>query len=338
MRPEHLAYLVCPACRNTLLLRDGAMREEHVDSGRLYCATCNRHYPITNAIPRFVSLDNYASGFGFQWNKHYLTQYDSFTGLPLSETRFFSETQWPRNLTGEIILEAGCGSGRFTPHAADTGAMVISFDYSSAVEACYAQNGHRPNVLVIQADIFRPPFPDKMFDKIFCFGVLQHTPNPREAFLALPPLLKPGGEIVIDVYKRNRISKFISFTPAPPTKYYVRPFTVKLPPATLYFWIERYIGAVWPLSQVIRRIPVVGRNINWMILIADHSNLDLRESVQKQWAILNTFDMLSPRYDIPQHITEVKRWLDMTPLITKQVKYGYNGIVAKGVAPPQKEP
>jgi 2-polyprenyl-3-methyl-5-hydroxy-6-metoxy-1,4-benzoquinol methylase len=60
------------------------------------------------------------------------------------------------------------------------------------------------------------PFRLGSFDKLFCFGVLQYTPDVRVAFFALPPMLKPGGEMVVDVYKKNLLLTILS------TKNYVR--------------------------------------------------------------------------------------------------------------------
>src|SRR5207248_3605674 len=134
----------------------------------------------------------------------------------ISEKRFFEETGWPRVLAREVILEVGSGSGRFTEQAASTEAFIISFDYSHAVEANYASNGARENVLIVQADIYAMPFRTEYFDKVFCFGVLQHTPDVRQAFLALPPMLKPGGELVVDVYKKTFFRTCLA------TKYYAR--------------------------------------------------------------------------------------------------------------------
>ena len=42
------------------------------------------------------------------------------------------------------------------------------------------------------------------FDHIYSIGVLDHTPDPRAAFLRLAALLKPGGRIAIWIYKRER--------------------------------------------------------------------------------------------------------------------------------------
>ena len=101
----------------------------------LICTGCGSVYPIVNGIPRFVTGGNYADSFGMQWNLHRRTQLDSFTGVPTSRNRLFMATAWPERLTGEVILEAGSGAGRFTEVLITTGAQVYSFDYSAAVEA-----------------------------------------------------------------------------------------------------------------------------------------------------------------------------------------------------------
>jgi len=331
MYEHHLIHLVCPGCHGDLELAHVELRDaEHIREGMLRCTQCRADYPIIRSIPRFVPEDNYASSFGMQWNLHYRTQYDSYSGLPLSERRFFEETAWARDLEGERILEAGSGSGRFTEQAAKTGALVVSFDYSSAVEAGFQANGDKPNVLIAQADINKPPLRAAYFDKVFCFGVLQHTADPRRAFHALPPLLKSGGSLVVDVYKKNRLGAWFSFTPAPPTKYYVRPLTTRIEPQRLYRWIRRYIDLTWSLSRWIGLIPRIGRNINWMLLIADHRNLGLSDEVAKQWAYLNTFDMLAPRYDLPQRLETVREWFREANLHSSEIYYGYNGIVGRG--------
>lgn len=149
-------------------------RGEHnrIKSGILRCSGCEMDYQITNYIPRFVASDNYASNFGWEWTKHARTQYDSYSGKNVSETRFFAETKWGRDLKDQLILEVGSGSGRFTEQAALTGAVVISMDYSYAVDANYAFNGGKNNVFIVQADVYKMPFRENFFDKLFCFGVL----------------------------------------------------------------------------------------------------------------------------------------------------------------------
>src|SRR5882672_9662337 len=143
---------------------------------------------------------NYADSFGFQWNRHSRVQLDSFNGLSLSLDRLKAATHWPDDLTGEVIVEAGSGAGRFTEHLAKTGATVLTFDFSDAITANLANNGDCRNVCFFQGDINDLPIPAGTVDKVLCLGVLQHTPDPRQSFLSLARLLKPGGQIAIDVY------------------------------------------------------------------------------------------------------------------------------------------
>jgi SAM-dependent methyltransferase len=307
-----LELLCCPTCRAALA----------VDGESLRC-TSGHSFPVVRGIPRFVPQENYASGFGLQWTRHARTQYDSESGTNLSAHRFFDEAGFPRDLTGQVIVEAGSGSGRFTEQALSTGATVLSFDYSAAVEANYASNGAHPNLLLAQADIYRMPFRDGVADRCFCFGVLQHTPDPKAAFLALPSVLKPGGVLVADLYLKSPVKHLLG------TKYWVRPFTRGRHPERLYRLVTRYIDLVWPLAALVRRLPR-GASLNWRLLVADYSSVGVPDRVLKEWAYLNTFDMLAPRYDYPQKIETVKGWVREADLEDASVELGMNGIAIKG--------
>src|SRR5437764_6293570 len=159
MRERQLQHLRCPQCHGPLELTKTVEANGRIQTGQLHCATCRTAYPIVGFVPRFVSETNYADSFGHEWNAHPRTQYDNVSGTDASETRFFEETGWSRGLEGQILIEPGSGSGRFTEHALRTGATVLSLDYSRAVEANYASNGHHEKLLLGQGDMFRMPFP-----------------------------------------------------------------------------------------------------------------------------------------------------------------------------------
>ena len=331
MKKENLQYLACPHCGGNLEISSISQEEgDIIKSGNLSCVGCQKTYEIVNYIPRFVPASNYASSFGLEWLKHSRTQYDSHSGIRDSENRFFDETRWSLDLQGQVILEVGSGSGRFTEQAASTGAFVVSMDYSCAVEANYASNGTKPNVMIVQGNIYSMPFKKSLFDKLFCFGVLQHTPDVRKAFLSLPPFLKPGGELVVDVYKKTSLSFFS-------TKYYVRQITKRMDPNRLYKIVRNYIDFMWPLCSLIHKIPKIGSTINWLLLVADSSrctcskwHLNLNAYMLKEWTYLTTFDLLSPKYEQPQRIKTVQRWFKDAGLIDIGVAYGYNGIEGRG--------
>jgi len=205
--------------------------------------------------------------------------------------------------------------------------MVLSLDYSFAVDANYASNGHRQNVLIVQGDVLSMPFARPAAEKLFCFGVLQHTPHPRQAFLSLPRHLKPGGNLVIDVYRKSFARYVLG------TKYWVRPLTRRIPPDRLYRFVQRYIDAAWPVAGVVRRVPKIGPALNWRLLVADYSAWGLKGDALKEWAVLDTFDMLAPRYDFPQTLQRVRRWFEEAELVDVVVARGYNGIEGRGSRP-----
>ncbi len=326
MKIDHIKILCCPKCYGQLEWKISEFEEKDtIKEGLLVCEDCRTQYTIINSIPRFVSLDNYSSSFGYQWNIHSRTQYDSYTGINISEERFFKETGWGIDLHGQIILEAGCGSGRFTEQALKTGAFVVSFDYSNAVEANY-KNNKCDNLLVIQADIYNMPFRDAYFDKTYCIGVLQHTPDVKKSFDSLTKTVKQNGDLVIDIYKKVPFYKKWFYT-----KYFLRMLTRHIDHKKLYKFLEKSITFGWPVIRLVSKLPL-GRQINWFFVIADYRGVyPLKEDELRKWAILDTFDMLSPKYDYPQNIETIENWFAENKFKNVEVKYGYNGIEGKGI-------
>lgn len=266
----------------------------------------------------------YTGSFGFQWLKHARTQLDSYVGKPISRNRLFSVTGWPQRLDGQRILEAGSGAGRFTEILLSTGAEVWSFDPSEAVEANRANNGRSPNLHLFRADIFGLPRNVGLFDKVLCLGVLQHTPDPRGAFLELVKFVKPGGVIVVDVYKRTLFARL-------QWKYFLRPFTRWIPSRVLYVVVRVVVSVLLPL--VIAAHKVLGGLGTRLFPIANYPILGLPYKIHKEWSVLDTFDMYSPRYDNPQTLRQVRRWFKEAGLQNVEVLYGPNGIVGKGRRP-----
>ncbi len=323
MHPQHLSLLRCPATGASLELSDAVLEDGRIRSGRLVPAgdDGSLSYPIVNFIPRFVSSDNYAQNFGFEWNLHARTQYDSESGHNVSEERLSRFTGWPGELQGELVLEAGSGSGRFTEPLLRTGATVISFDYSDAVEANEKSNGTNPNLLLVQADIYTMPFPEQLFDRVLCYGVLQHTPDPERAFKALVTMLKPGGHLATDIYLKSLTYYWLN------TRYWVRPLTRGMDSERLYRWCKGYVSLMWPLVRLLRHLPY-GQAIIWRLLVADPIDdmPSADDATLREWAILDTFDMLSPSFDLPQTPAIFERWHRDCDLDHIDVRLGSNGV------------
>jgi SAM-dependent methyltransferase len=313
--------------RITSATSDDAGTSEIAD-GCLECSGCSTTVPIVRDIPRFVPSESYASSFGFQWNRFDRIQIDKFMNNDLSRDRFYATTGWPERLEGQRILEAGCGAGRFTQLALETGAEVFSFDLSSAVDAAWRNNAGASKLTAFQASVYEIPLRKGAFDKIFCMGVLQHCPNVADAFRSLVPFLRPGGEIVIDVYEKTN-----GF---PPLKYLARPFVKHLSTKSLYNLLRLTIPPAFEVKKAVHRMPIVGPRLGALIPIGPISHaprLNYTDAELKQVKILSALDMLSPVYDQPQRMEDVLRWFEEAGLVEIRLKRGYNGINAKGKRP-----
>lgn len=291
--------IINPFNEKELFQKDGSMCDED----------CNC-FPVVDGVPRFVKNDNYTESFGFQWNKFQKTQIDRESKtLSFSKDRFFSVTEWDKqDLNEKNILEAGSGAGRFTQIVLDyTKANLYSFDYSDAVSANFRNNSHHGDRLkLFQASIYEMPFPDNSFDKVFCFGVLQHTPDFRASVQNLVKKVKPGGEIVVDFYPiRGWYSKVNA-------KYMLRPITKKMSHERLLKIIERNANRLITAYRFFSKIRL-GMIVHRFLPICDidrtlPSNLSKKEL--REWVILDTFDMFSPTFDNPQRVRTVKKWME----------------------------
>jgi SAM-dependent methyltransferase len=283
-------------------------------------------FPIIDGIPRFVPQDNYSKSFGMQWNLFRQTQLDSYTNTTITKDRFFGMTRWKaEDLKGKKVLEVGSGAGRFTEVILQTGADLYSVEYSEAVTANFKNNGHYPNLTLCQASVYELPFLPETFDKIFCFGVLQHTPEVKKTVMSMIPYLKKGGEIAIDVYPYNWKTVFY-------TKYWVRPFTKRMNKDKLLKLVNFVIPKWFPISSALLHVPLIGKFLAQVIPICNYSRRfpQLSKKHLVEWAVLDTFDMLSPDFDSPQSIETTEAWLKEANLEILFCEKGDNGYVAVG--------
>lgn len=269
--------------------------------------------------------DGYAESFGDQWNRWRRVQLDSVTGKPLSRARLFEGTRWPEDLTGQTVLELGCGAGRFTEVLLDAGAEVWGVDASSAVDAARANLGEHERLHLAQADLFDLPFGQGAFDRVLCFGVIQHTPDPRLAFLIAS---RHGEWLAADVY---RTQPYVDRWSA---KTLWRPLTTRLPRERLRRIVEWYVPRWLPVDTRLARVPKVGRFLTAAVPCWNYTGLyPLDEDELVAWAVLDTFDALAPRYDEPQTLETVQSWVREAGLVDADVRYGGNGIVVTGRRP-----
>ncbi len=283
-----------PKSRNNLLSYPGFLKDP----------VSGAQFPVIHGIPRFCPADNYSESFGFQWNQFDCTQLDVHSGADQSQQRFYGETGWdPQELSHSSVLEVGSGAGRFSEVFLRTTTGVLhSVDYSSAVDANRRSNAaYGERLQLAQASIYELPFADSSFDKVFCLGVLQHTPSFSDSVAALISKARAGGEIVVDFYPINGwYTKLHS-------KYLLRPITKRLPKPVLLNLIRlniRWMLALFDLLCALR----LGAFTRF-IPITDVRGFprSLSPTQRREWAVMDTFDGLSPEYDNPQRVQDVAR-------------------------------
>lgn len=286
MRATLFNLLRCPACRGRLksVPFTTSVDGTEVVGGELACG-CGASYPIVDTIPRMLPnayelfpefverhharlrrsavkpagesaagrdrterlLDRTQRSFGYQWT--------AFSEMVCD----FRENFWnylqpatPEFFRGRLGLDAGCGFGRHIYHAASCGADMVGLDFSRAIDATRRNTRHLPNVHLVQADLYRPPFADGTFDFVYSLGVLHHLPDPARGARTLAGLLKPGGSIFVWLYSsRRRVVNFFLET--------IRTVTTRLPYPLLraVSWLGAVIdwgGFVLPY-RALRRLP-----------------------------------------------------------------------------------
>jgi SAM-dependent methyltransferase len=347
MRTALLEHLCCPKCKCGFEVHVLEEAEDQISEGLLRCKNEQHLYPIVRSVPRILSaafkqesefrikyrelIDGYkvmqSSGngdglsekvrlsFGRQWTTYQVQRPEE------DDAYFRSKTATdPACLTGKLVLDVGCGSGRYTRIVGEAGATVIGVDLSAAVETAGANTARLSNVHIIQADVFELPLSPESFDFIFSIGVLDHTPNTKKALSGLVPLLANNGEIAVWVYPR---------WPAPVETYntLLRGITTRMSLDSLH----RMAVALEPVGLLKLRLltasdwwkRVLGQLLRGLTIgVSYHPDREIR--------ICDTFDWFSPPYQWHHTDEELESWLrefglvDIMNLSMRQVHYRYN--------------
>ena len=344
MKSSDVSVYVCPQCRGPLKLGEvrratGQGPDADVVDGELLCTSpgCGARHPVVRGIPRFVPAENYAHNFGYQWNTWAAVQVGGKMKV-MNRERFERLTGWTGGLAGQKVLEAGCGAGRFSEIALDTGAEVFSFDLSNAVEAAdrnVPNPEQRKRHHLCQASIYAVPLPYEAFDKVYCMGVLQHTPDVKKTFMTLTKFVKPGGEIAVDCYQLRPRYPWAKDFNRFDIKYWVRPFVQWLDTETLHALLSGTISVLFDVKNFLVKTKVL-RPAAALIPIGAVSyepEYVLTPRELKEIKVLSAMDMLGPRYDQPQSMETISSWVKEAGLEMGEIFIGCNGVNARARKP-----
>ncbi len=171
--------------------------------------------------------------FSFEWNMYKGNDECGFDLLTEPQLT-------PEDFRDKVVLDAGCGNGRLLKLCSELKPkMVVGIDLSDAVKVARlsTKDSDNDNVHIVRGSLYNLPFKDNSFDLIYSIGVLHHTPDPKQAFKSLPPLLKSGGTITVRLYQQyHLIHQFVINL--------IRGVTIHIPHHVLYkiCWIQRPLG------------------------------------------------------------------------------------------------
>lgn len=300
-----LSLLRCPVCRGSLT------REENA----CVCPVCRLHFPEVRGTFRFVDESNYADSFGYQWKRFDRTILDR-ADRNLSEKDFIRKTGLqPQDLRGKLVLDVGCGMGRFAEVVTRWGAHVIGIDLSGAAEVA-AKNLTDRDFLAVQADVFALPFAPETFDCIYSMGVLHHTPDCEKAVESLPQYLKPGGTLVVWLY--SGYNKWYRFSDQ------YRKITRRVSPRLLHGFFRVAVPFFYWLDRGLRAVPVVGKPLAGVV----HHVFPVNRHPDPEVRVLDTLDWYSPKYQSKHTYEQVFRWFEkcgLEALTVGEVAVGVRG-------------
>src|SRR3954468_3505701 len=92
------------------------------------------------------------SAYGLQWNTFRIVRPDEDRATFRNRTGLTAD-----DLRGALVLDAGCGMGRYLRVAAEAGARAVGIDLSRAVEAAKSLTSDWPDVSLTRGDLLRPP-------------------------------------------------------------------------------------------------------------------------------------------------------------------------------------
>ena len=312
MKLSLLGILACPVCGGDLkfaVLEAYPRHDSEVEEATLACKSCAREYPVTGGVPRLRPPDPVAratsktrDAFGWEWLRYP-------GSLPGDKETFLEETMLPpHEFAGKLVLDAGCGMGRYSAVALSLDAEVVAVDMSESLQRVVERARKEPKLHPVEADLLHPPFKKGVFDIAYSQGVLHHTADTAAAFKAVAALVKPYG--LFSVWLYGKAGRFADFATNP------------LKPGR--DWIARRRRLAWlivlarhAVSDFVRlfttRLPVpfvyaLCYPLTWLGVVPGLKWFTYSVDPRYQVRLIENFDWISPPYQWHHTKEELLRW------------------------------
>jgi len=277
-------------------------------------------FPIIGNIPRFIQINECTKKSYSPWKAYQRSQLDSYTGKPINRDCVSRLVGGDFGIfSNKLVLEIGCGTGRFTEILLQLGAKVLAADFSDIVELNYANCHYYQNYLAVQADPLIYSVTPELFDIVFGIGAIEHTSDPEKTIESLCGLLKPGGMLVFDhhsskcLYNTSQklIQSFLFMTPLLISIILCRMLVAALWPFHRLFWKFRNVQIITGFcTRLIKWSPIVD-------LMGSFPELD--RDILYEWTILETFNTLRHKYNNGRSAKEIQKVLEAEGMVNIQI-------------------
>ncbi len=134
--------------------------------------------------------------FGEEWSK-----FDFFSDEEIKQAgdEYFDIIDQTMISKESVVLDVGCGSGRWSKYLTEKVKYIEAIDPSNAVVSA-AKLLDGDNVRITQASVDNIPFDNNSFDFVFSLGVLHHIPDTYGALKKCVEKVKPGGFFMVYLY------------------------------------------------------------------------------------------------------------------------------------------
>lgn len=135
--------------------------------------------------------------FGEEWLK--------FSAFTIKETeiafkQYFDIVTENMVNSNSIVLDMGCGNGRWSKCLASKVKFIEAMDPSNSVYSALQLTRNINNIRISQASVDHIPFENNSFDFVMSLGVLHHIPHTGEAMKKCTIKLKEGGWFLVYLY------------------------------------------------------------------------------------------------------------------------------------------
>ncbi len=208
MVPKALYRLLqCPTCGS---------RDLYVTDAGVVCGRCSTVYPqhagYIDLMPRETAFD-YVSKYVAEEESmgEELDYRDIAPPLLAAGVRERVLRRMLDFQPNDVVLDNGCGNGRFAVWYADAAGLVVGAD-----PAVLFADEALATIAIAQSDARRLPFADDMFDKALSVDVLEHFPIDviNDYLSEQARVLRPGGRFAAfsNTRERSQIQPLINFS------------------------------------------------------------------------------------------------------------------------------